>query len=60
VELLKICDFVIAGVKYGISAGMRQEIKIADRLGIEVVNADKLIYKTCEEKKKVHRKHSRK
>lgn len=61
-ELLKICDFVIAGIKYGISTGMQQEIKTADGLGIEVVNADKLIYKVREEKKKgkARRKHGRK
>lgn len=40
--LLKGCDFVIAGIKYGISEGMSREIQTADKLGIEVVNADKL------------------
>ena len=39
-ELLKGCDFVIAGIKYGISEGMSREIQTADKLGIEVVNAD--------------------
>ena len=43
--LLKSCDFVIAGVKYGISEGMSAEIAEADAAGIEVVNADKLRYK---------------
>ena len=43
--LLKSCDFVIAGVKYGISEGMSAEIAAADAAGIEVVNADKLRYK---------------
>lgn len=43
--LLKICDFVIVGVKYGISEGMSAEIAAADAAGIEVVNADKLRYK---------------
>lgn len=43
--LLKCCEFVIAGVKYGISEGMSREIQTADCLGIEVVNADKLAYK---------------
>ena len=43
-ELLKMCDFVIAGIKYGISEGMSREIQTADNLGIEVVNADKLRY----------------
>ena len=40
-----ICDFVIVGVKYGISEGMSAEIAAADAEGIEVVNADKLRYK---------------
>ena len=43
--LLKRCDFVIVGVKYGISEGMSAEIAAADAAGIEVVNADKLRYK---------------
>lgn len=43
--LLKRCDFVIVGVKYGISEGMSAEIAEADAAGIEVVNADKLRYK---------------
>jgi hypothetical protein len=43
--LLKSCDFVIAGVKYGISEGMSAEIAATDAAGIEVVNADKLRYK---------------
>lgn len=43
-EILKGCDFVIAGVKYGISEGMRREIALADASGIDVVNADKLAY----------------
>lgn len=43
--LLKSCDFVIVGVKYGISEGMSAEIAAADAAGIEVVNADKLRHK---------------
>ena len=43
--LLKKCDFVIVGVKYGISEGMSAEIAAADLAGIEVVNADKLRHK---------------
>lgn len=43
--LLKSCDFVIVGVKYGISEGMSAEIAEADAAGIEVVNADKLRHK---------------
>ena len=48
--LLKSCDFVIVGVKYGISEGMSAEIAAADAAGIEVVNADKLRYKLEYEK----------
>ena len=40
--LLKSCDFVIVGGKYGISEGMRREIETADKLGIPVVNAERL------------------
>lgn len=43
-QLLKGCDFVIAGIKYGISARMSREIALADMAGIDVVNADKLAY----------------
>lgn len=43
--LLKSCDFVIVGVKYGISEGMSAEIAVADAAGIEVVNADELRHK---------------
>lgn len=44
-ELLKGCDFILVGVKHGISEGMSEEIHTADSLGIEVVNADKLQFK---------------
>lgn len=43
-EMLKSCDFVIAGIKYGISESMRKEIETANTLRIEVVNADFLRY----------------
>ena len=49
--LLKSCDFVIVGVKYGISEGMSAEIAAADAAGIEVVNADKLCYKLEHDRK---------
>ena len=42
--LLKSCDFVIVGIKYGISEGMSAEIRAARQRGINVVNADKLHY----------------
>lgn len=54
--LLKKCDFVIAGVKYGISEGMSREIQTADSLGIEVVNADKLRYYMENEKRQIEAK----
>ena len=50
------CDFVIAGVKYGISEGMSREIQTADSLGIEVVNADKLRYYMENEKRQIEAK----
>ena len=37
--LLKGCDFVIAGVKYGITEGMDREIHTANTLGIAVIDA---------------------
>lgn len=42
IELLITCNYVIAGIRYGISEGMSREIVAADAAGIEVVNADKL------------------
>lgn len=38
--LLKGCDFVIAGVKYGITEGMDREIHTANMLGIAVIDAN--------------------
>ena len=47
-EILKSCDFIMVGVRYGISAGMSREIAEADARGIDVVNADKLpFYLKC-------------
>lgn len=43
-EILKSCDFVIAGVKYGVSEGMSREITLADACGIDVVRADRLTH----------------
>lgn len=48
-ELLLRCDVVLAGIKYGYSEGMREEIKLAHRKGIPVIeyeafnNADDFI-----------------
>lgn len=36
-ELMKTCDFVLAGVKYGISEGMRGELDAAREMGTEVM-----------------------
>lgn len=54
--LLQSCDFVIVGIKYGISEGMSAEIRAARQQGINVVNADKLHHyirweKKCREEK---------
>lgn len=40
--LLKDCDFVIAGVKYGITEGMDREIHTANMLGIAVIDANQI------------------
>ncbi len=50
--LLKGCDFVLAGIRHGISEGMRTEIKVAEMAGIEVVNADKLQNKLEHDRKR--------
>lgn len=55
-ELLKGCDFVMAGVKHGISEGMSREIHTAEALGIEVVNADKLRYYMNDKKRQTEAK----
>lgn len=39
-ELMKTCDFVLAGVKYGISEGMREEINTARETGAEVIKVE--------------------
>lgn len=38
-ELLKMCDLVMAGTKYGISEGMSMEIYTAGEMGITVIAA---------------------
>ena len=49
--LLKGCDFVIAGVKYGITEGMDREIHTANTLGIAVIDASQIkAYMRYEEK----------
>ncbi|EOS27639.1 hypothetical protein C806_00086 [Lachnospiraceae bacterium 3-1] len=49
-ELLKGCDFLMVGIRYGISEGMNKEIVAAEVVGLDVVNADKLHYKLKDEK----------
>lgn len=36
-ELLKVCDIMYIGAKYGVSAGMEKEIMLAKLAGMEVV-----------------------
>lgn len=55
-ELLKGCDFVIAGIRYGVSEGMSREIQTAGKLGIAVVNADQLRQKMQYEERKTEEK----
>lgn len=40
--LLKGCDFVIVGMKYGVSEGMDREIYTANTLGIAVIDANQI------------------
>lgn len=40
-ELLKACDMVIVGTRFGITGGMKKEILDAERFGIEVIEADR-------------------
>lgn len=54
-ELLKGCDFVLAGIRYGVSEGMSREIQTAGKLGIAVVNADQLRQKMQYKKHKAKR-----
>lgn len=56
--LLKSCDFVLLGNKYGISEGMNAEIRTAKAEGMEVVNADKLsLYIRCMERREKNKAH---
>ena len=41
-ELMKSCDLVVVGTRYGISEGMDAEIAAAKAEGIEVVSAEQL------------------
>lgn len=43
--LLERCDFVLVGMRYGISEGMRAEIEAAAKAEIQVMNAEKLRHK---------------
>ena len=36
-ELLKMCDVVLVGTKYGISEGMAAEIKLAEKIEIKIL-----------------------
>lgn len=51
-ELLKSCDLVLVGNKYGISAKMRKEVIAAINIGIKVIREDELkSYMECETKR---------
>ena len=39
-ELLRSCNFVLAGIKYGISEGMREELAAAREMGIEIMETE--------------------
>jgi len=39
--LLKACDLMLVGTRFGITEGMKEEIKDAERIGIEVIEADR-------------------
>ena len=36
-ELLKMCDVMLVGTKYGISEGMAAEIKLAEKMGTKIL-----------------------
>ena len=56
--LLKGCDFVIAGVKYGITEGMDREIHTANMLGIAVIDANQIKRHLEYEEKRQEREYS--
>lgn len=41
-ELLKVCDCIIAGKRYGISEGMAAELLTADFAGIEIMTEERM------------------
>lgn len=51
-ELLKGCDFMIVGDKYGISEGMYREIETAKALRIPVINDAGLLVRAKHEKQR--------
>lgn len=54
-ELLKGCDFMIVGDKYGISEGMYREIETAKALRIPVINDAGLLVRAKHEKQRAER-----
>ena len=52
-ELLKGCDFVVVGMKYGVSEGMNREIHTAAALGISVIDAEQLALKLKYEERRI-------
>ena len=53
--MLKGCDFMIVGDKYGISEGMYREIETAKALRIPVVNDAGLLVRAKHEKQRAER-----
>jgi hypothetical protein len=41
-NLMKQCDFVVVGIRYGVSEGMERELQEAERLKLDIVNYDLL------------------
>ena len=35
-ELLKMCDVILVGTKYGVSEGMAAELELAKKMGIDI------------------------
>lgn len=50
-ELLKACDYVIVGMRYGVSEGMLQEIEAAGKMKLPIIEAEQLALKLEYEKR---------
>lgn len=54
-ELLKACDYVIVGMRYGVSEGMLQEIEAAGKMELPIIEAEQLALKLEYEKRFMQR-----